>query len=88
MATKTDRIETRVSPVERERIDRAAELAGNSVSRFIVDAALIRADEVIAAYEVTEVPSDYFDALLDAIDTPSSAPQLARAASRRNRISK
>ena len=87
MATNTHLIETLLNPVDRERIDRAAELAGNSVSRFIVDAALIRADEVIAAYEVTEVPSDYFDALLDAIDTPSSAPQLARAASRRNRIS-
>jgi uncharacterized protein (DUF1778 family) len=48
MAVKTDRVEARVSPEERARIERAASTAGLSVSAFMVGAAVERADEIIA----------------------------------------
>jgi uncharacterized protein (DUF1778 family) len=80
MAVKTERLEARLSPDERERIERAASTAGVSVSAFMVGAAVERAEEVIAAATTTVVPADYFDGLLAALDQPDAAPQLTRAA--------
>jgi uncharacterized protein (DUF1778 family) len=80
MAVKTERMEARVSPDERERIERAAAVSGLSVSAFMVSAAVDRAEEVIAQATTTTVPADYFDALLAALDEPEPAPRLARAA--------
>lgn len=85
MAVKTDRLETRVSPEERARIEQAASVAGVSVSAFMVAAAVERADEVIEEALTTTVPADYFDALLAALDTAGPAPQLAKAARRARR---
>ncbi|MFN8105282.1 MAG: DUF1778 domain-containing protein [Acidimicrobiia bacterium] len=85
MAVKTDRLEARLSPDERALIERAASTSGVSVSAFMVGAAVVRADEVIAAATTTLVPADYFDALLAALDEPDRAPRLAKAAKRARR---
>lgn len=85
MAVKTDRIEARLSPDERALIERAASAAGLSVSAFVVGAAVVRADEVIAAATTTRVPADYFDALLAHLDEPDVAPRLSKAATRASR---
>jgi uncharacterized protein (DUF1778 family) len=85
VAVKTDRMEARVSPEERARIEQAAAVKGLSVSAFLVSAAVERADEVIEAATVTVMPADYFDALLAALDEPDAAPHLARAADRATR---
>lgn len=89
MAVKSCRIESRVSPEARARIEQAAVMAGVSVSSFMVDAAVERADELIAQHTTTIVPADYFDALLATLDEPDPAPRLAKAAAdakRRRRI--
>ena len=88
MAVKTDRMEARVSPDERERIERAASTAGLSVSAFMVGAAVERADEVIAAATTTVTPADFFDDLLAALDDPEPAPQLTKAVERSRRASR
>lgn len=85
MAVKTDRLEARLSPAERARIEEAASTAGLSVSAFVVGAAVDRADEVIALATTTVVPADYFDDLLAALDEPDPAPRLAKAAKRSRR---
>lgn len=85
MAVKTDRIEARLSPDERARIERAASTSGLSVSAFLVSSAVARADEVIAAATTTLVPVDYFDQLVAALDEPDAAPRLAKAARRARR---
>lgn len=85
MAVKTDRLEARLSPDERARIERAASASGMSVSAFMVDAAVDRADEVITAATTTLVPADYFDSLVAALDEPDAAPRLAKAAKRARR---
>lgn len=82
MPARSDRVEARLSPAEREQIHRAAELKGQSISSFIVSAAVERANEVISEHTVTRVPADYFDELLRALDKPAPAPQLQRAARR------
>lgn len=82
MATKTDRVEARLSTDERLRIRRAAELAGQSISSFMVAAAVEKAEQVITENMVTVVPADYFDRLVAEIDKTEPAPRLARAAKR------
>lgn len=82
MPAKSERVEARLTPDERERIHRAADFEGQSVSSFMVAAAVEKADEVISEHTVTRVPADYFDQLLQALDDPGPAPQLRRAARR------
>lgn len=85
VAVKTDRLEARLSPDERERIEQAASTAGLSVSAFVVEVAVERADEIIAAATTTVVSADYFDELLAALDEADDAPRLAEAAKRSRR---
>ena len=85
---KTDRLEARISPGDRLRIEQAASATGVSVSAFMVGAAVERADDVIAAAASTTVSGDYFDELLAALDEAGSAPALARAAQRVDRVSR
>ena len=82
MAVKSDRLEARVSPEQRARLEWAASLAGTSVSAFVVDAAVDRAEELLAAQMSTTVSADYFDELVNALDRPDRAPTLAKAAKR------
>lgn len=87
MSTRSERIEARLSADERARIERAARFEGRSLSSFIVEAAVERADQILAEPTVTVVPADYFDRLVAALDEPGPAPRLGRAADhvRRNR---
>lgn len=86
MSVKSDRLEARLSADQRRRIEQAADFAGESLSTFVVSAAVDRADELIAAHTATVVPSDYFDELLAALDEPAEpSPVLAAAAGRARR---
>jgi uncharacterized protein (DUF1778 family) len=89
MAVKTERMEARMSPEEREQIERAATVVGLSASAFMVNAAVDRAAEIITQSTTTTVPSEYFDTLLEELDAAAPAPRLAQAARdsvRRRRI--
>jgi len=81
MATKVERIEARLTGVERRQIEQAAALTGESVSAFIVLAALERAEGVVVEQATTVVPASYFDGLLASLDEPDEAQRLAGAAS-------
>jgi uncharacterized protein (DUF1778 family) len=82
MAVKSDRLEARVSPEQRARLKWAARLAGTSVSAFVVNAAVERAEELVTAQMSTSVSADYFDRLVDTLDQADRAPTLAKAAKR------
>ena len=82
MATRTDRIEARLAPEERELIRSAADLQHTSTSSFMVAAALEKAGEVIASFRVTTVPSEYFDELFASLDDSSVIAELQHAAKR------
>lgn len=89
MAVKSDRLEARISPEQRATLEWASRLAGTSVSAFVVDAAMERAEELTVEQMSTTVPADYFDRLIGALDQPDRAPTLtkaARRAARRPRI--
>ena len=89
MGTKGERLEARLSSAQRAQIEHAAALAGESVSSFVVLAAVERAESVVTEQTSTVVPAEYFDALLSALDEPEPALRLeraARAADRRGTI--
>jgi uncharacterized protein (DUF1778 family) len=89
MAAKAERVEARLTPVQRRQIEQAAALSGESVSGFMVLAALERAESVVVERATTVVAAEYFDQLVASLDQPDEAPRLARAARaarRRRRI--
>jgi uncharacterized protein (DUF1778 family) len=80
MAAKAVRLEARLTPTQRRQIEQAAVLAGESVSSFVVLAALDRADILVTERASTIVPAAYFDQLVASLDEPEDAPQLTHAA--------
>jgi uncharacterized protein (DUF1778 family) len=78
------RLEFRIRPEAKQRIQRAADLVAVPVGDFVRSAAEARAEEVIQSHAATVVPADFFDALLEALDRPvQPSPALERAARRR-----
>lgn len=78
------RLEVRVRPVDKARLERAAALADVPVSEFVRSAVEERTDRVLKEHESrTVVPSEFFDELLAALDfSDAPNPALARAAQR------
>lgn len=76
------RLEFRVRPDRKSRIERAAELVHEPVSEFARTAAEEKADRIIREHEATtNVPAEFFDELLAALDAPTEPnAALARAA--------
>jgi uncharacterized protein (DUF1778 family) len=84
MSAATSRIEVRVSPEVKSRIESAAALDDTSVSNFVVAAAIQRADEIVRQHQThTTVPATFFDDLIASLDEPAEVnPALAKAARR------
>jgi uncharacterized protein (DUF1778 family) len=84
MASASARLEFRLRPDLKSRIERAAELVHEPVGEFARTAAEEKAERIIREHEATTtVPVEFFDALLDALDAPPRAnAALARAAER------
>jgi uncharacterized protein (DUF1778 family) len=82
------RFEFRVRPDAKQRIEHAANLAGESTSDFVRAAAELRAEEVLREHEViTRVPAAFFDELIAALDAPAQPnAALKRAAGRARRV--
>ena len=80
-----ERIETRVTPADRERIGAAAKVRHESIAKFVSRAALKEADDVLRReVDVTTMPADQFDALLAALNHPAEImPAVAREAARK-----
>jgi uncharacterized protein (DUF1778 family) len=88
MATKTQRIEMRTDPDSEARIVQAAAVTHESVSSFVLRAATSEADRVLARTNVTLMSAEQFDALIDSLDVPDSAPVLSRLAATRRRFTR
>ena len=70
MATRTERIEARIEPARVERIRFASQLVEESMSSFVVQAAIERAERIIIENTFTSVDNNYFDKLITALDKP------------------
>ncbi len=84
----TARLEVRLQPDSKARLERAAELAHVPVSDFVRSAAEERAEQVLREHDAQSiVPAGFFDDLLAALDAPAQANDaLARAAERARRV--
>ena len=70
----TARLEVRLQPDSKTRLERAAELARVPVSDFVRSAAEERAEQVLREHAAqTTVPAGSFDDLLAALDAPAQA---------------
>ncbi|HEU0132506.1 MAG TPA: DUF1778 domain-containing protein [Mycobacteriales bacterium] len=78
------RLEFRIRPDVKRKIEAAAGLLHETASDFARSAAEARADEVLRAHQgTTVVPAEFFDALLAELDAPDAVNEpLARAAAR------
>jgi uncharacterized protein (DUF1778 family) len=82
----TARIEVRVSPEVKARIEYAASLDDTSVSNFVLAAAKERAEQVVRQHHThTVVPAEFFDSLIAALDEPAEANDALVKAIRRSR---
>lgn len=77
VATKTQRIEMRADEETGHRITLAAQMTGQSVSAFVLGAARVEADRLLAEQDTT-MPAEQFDSLIASLDHPDLAPTLSR----------
>ena len=76
----TARLELRLRPEADRQLREAAEITKTSVSKFLLEAGLERAQEVIEAQRTWYVSESYFEELLSALDAPPVINQaLAKA---------
>ncbi|HEX8306606.1 MAG TPA: DUF1778 domain-containing protein [Jatrophihabitans sp.] len=81
--TTAARLNFRVRPDTEHRLRAAAAATDQSLTDFVISAAVARADEVLASHTV--VPEDYFDQLIAALDEPVTPNEPLRAVARRPR---
>ncbi|MCY4169327.1 MAG: DUF1778 domain-containing protein [Rhodobacter sp.] len=84
----TDRIEMRVRPSDRKRMERAAELTGVRLATFVRASAARGAERVLSGYQATALSERDRRTLLEALDNPPPPTGAARDAVRayRSRI--
>ena len=82
----TARLEVRVRPDSKARLERAAALVQVPVSDFVRSAAEDRAEEVLREHDTqTSVPDGFFADLLTALDAPAQPNEALTRAARRAR---
>jgi len=88
MAVKNRRIEARATEADETLINEGAELAEQTVSTFVIDAARKEATRLVARADTTIMPAEQFDVLIAALDEPDEAPRLAELARRPRRFTR
>lgn len=86
MATLSKRFEARLDEETDEAISRAASLLQMTKSAFVTRAARDEAERVLARGDVTLMAPEVFDRLMESLDMPDDAPELADRLSRLPRI--
>jgi uncharacterized protein (DUF1778 family) len=82
----TSRLDVRVRPDVKARMERAAALEQVPVSEFVRSAAEDRAERVLREHETrTVVPAEFLDDLLAALDAPGKPDAALSRAARRAR---
>ena len=79
--TKTGRIDARVEPELVELVGAAAKTLRVSKSAFISDTLRRESEKVMARADATVMDAATWDRMMNALDTPDSAPRLVEAMS-------
>ena len=86
MTIKTERFEIRLAEDGRNQIEAAAGAVGETLTEFVRNAAIQRADQVLALSSRTLMPAEQFDAMIRSLDIADDAPELAKAVARGRRF--
>jgi uncharacterized protein (DUF1778 family) len=79
-SSKTARLETRVSPEQKELIERAAAYSGRSVSDFVVAHVEVAAKKVVDEYERLHLNQEQSKVLVNALLSPNRPNKKLRSA--------
>lgn len=86
---KSRRIEQRIDPETEELVSKAAAMLDESVSSFVVRSARTEAERVLARSDLTLMPAEQFDAMVEALDAvPWRLSRLAKEAERPRRFTR
>lgn len=83
MTTKIERLDVRLVPADKELVERAAAIQGQSVSAFTVSTLREKAQEVLSKAQATQLTRrdmELFSKILEADEAPNAA---LRAAAKR-----
>ena len=82
-ARKEERLEARVSPAQKDLIERAAALRGTSVTEFVVASAQEAATTTIKDFDVLHLRDQAREIFINAVLNPPAPNEAARAAAER-----
>lgn len=78
---RTEKLDLRISPRHKDLLKAAAEAARKSVSDFVLESALSKADELLAEQRTVLLSAEAWAAFQAALDAPPKVhPRLARLA--------
>jgi uncharacterized protein (DUF1778 family) len=78
-STRTAKLDLRLSPAAKQKLQTAAESAGRTVSEFVLESALVRADETLADRTHFGLDAERWKAFMEALDAPPrEIPRLGR----------
>ncbi len=85
MAGRTEKLDLRLTPEAKRTLFAAADAARRSVSEFVLESALTRAEETLADRTRFGLSADRWKEFQDALDTPSrELPRLRRLLSEKS----
>ncbi|KQY64739.1 type II toxin-antitoxin system TacA family antitoxin [Nocardioides sp. Root140] len=70
--TKEERLQLRVAPAAKHHLESAAEAAHLNLSSFVLQAAIQRADEILADRALINLKAEAAEAFLDALEAPAT----------------
>ena len=78
-AVRTEKLDLRLTPEAKSTLDAAAEVARRSVSEFVLESALARAEETLADRTRFGLNAEQWQAFMTALDAPPrQVPRLER----------
>ena len=80
---KQERLEARLTPAQKQLIERAAALRGTSITEFVVDSAQAAATSAIKDFEVLRLRDEAREVFINAILNPPAPNEAARRAAER-----
>jgi uncharacterized protein (DUF1778 family) len=76
---RTEKLDLRLTPSAKRALQRAAQATHKTVSDFVLESALTRADSVLADRQVFRLDARRWKAFMDALDAPRRPrPRLAK----------
>jgi uncharacterized protein (DUF1778 family) len=69
-STRTAKLDIRLSPQAKKKLQTAAESVGRTVSEFVLESALVRADEALADRTHFGLDAGQWKAFMEALDAP------------------